>query len=50
MAAERGLGSWLSFDSAFVSLNMAKYTRRMARPSEPLLRVDQLHRPRGERD
>lgn len=34
MAAQRGLGTWISFDSTFVSLNMTKYTRRMARPSE----------------
>lgn len=34
LAKERGLGSWLSFDSAFVSLNMAKYTRPMPRPVE----------------
>ncbi len=34
MAKERGMGSWLSFDSAFVSLNMAKYLRPMPRPVE----------------
>ncbi len=34
LAASRGIGTWISFDSAFVSLNMAKYTRRMARPHE----------------
>jgi|GEM_PF-2600187 len=34
MAKQRGMGSWLSFDSAFVSLNMAKYLRPMPRPVE----------------
>ena len=34
MAKERGMGTWLSFDSAFVSLNMAKYLRPMPRPVE----------------
>jgi len=34
LALRRGIGTWISFDSTFVSLNLAKYTRRMARPSE----------------
>jgi len=34
LAARCGLGTWISFDSTFVSLNLAKYTRRMARPIE----------------
>lgn len=34
MAARCGIGTWISFDSSFVSLNLAKYTRRLARPIE----------------
>jgi len=34
MAAERGLGTWISYDPAFVSLNMAKYIRPMPRSKE----------------
>jgi hypothetical protein len=34
MAGARGISTWISFDSAFVPLNMAKYLRRMSRPVE----------------
>jgi len=34
MAKERGIGSWISFDSAFIALNFAKYMRLMPRPVE----------------
>lgn len=34
LASRCGISTWISFDSTFVSLNMAKYTRRMARPHE----------------
>lgn len=32
LARARGIGSWLSFDLAFIALNFAKYLRRMPRP------------------
>lgn len=34
MATQRGIGTWISFDSTFVSLNMAKYMRPMPRTLE----------------
>ncbi len=34
LAGRRGLRTWISFDPAFISLNLSKYTRRMARPHE----------------
>jgi len=34
MARARGIGSWISFEPSFVSLNMTKYTRPMPRPHE----------------
>jgi len=33
LARERGIETWLAYLPTFVSLNMAKYTRRMPRPN-----------------